>query len=187
MNTTLEDMKAEFDAKVLGKRARVTEVHDLRPYDADLGCRIPISADECNQCERCGAIHPIVWTVQVDGVGEVKVGSRCALHAMGINPGSNGIKVLVAREMVLATVRAWINAAVRLEHMWCEAEMAGRRVGFDTFIDMEVAKVIAPKEGEASWKRHERISRAKRELDMAHMYVYHDARGTLTKFWTRYA
>ena len=185
--------KAAFDARCADRRARVLEVHDLRPWDPDLECRIPITPDECNTCERCEAVHPIVWTVSVDGLGAFKVGSGCAREALGLTAGAPSVKAAVVRERILAEVRYWIIDAVHMDHMFNESltrERAGepcdKRLSVETYAKERAAAVVRARDGEPAWKLSDRRDRAVRDLYCAYAYVTFDAKCELDKFWKRY-
>jgi hypothetical protein len=60
---------------------------DLRPIDWASGKRIPLEAGAGHICDRCGAEHAIVWTLEDVTTHEAfKVGSTCAKRTWGFNP-----------------------------------------------------------------------------------------------------
>lgn len=184
--------KAAFDLRCADRRSRVAQVHDLRPWDPDLECRLPITPDECNTCERCEAVHPIVWTVDVIGLGAFKLGAGCAREALGLTAGM--AKVAVHRERILAEVRYWIVDAVHMDHLFNESlmrERAGepgdKRLSVEAYAQERAATVVRPRDKEAAWKLAERRARAVRGIYCAYAYVTFDARCDLPAFWKRYA
>lgn len=181
--------KAAFDLRCADRRSRVAQVHDLRPWDPDLECRLPITPDECNTCERCEAVHPIVWTVDVIGLGVFKLGAGCAREALGLTAGM--AKVATAREAVLAVVRYWIVDGVRMNHMFHESLMRERagdapHLSVETYARERARMTVHAKPHEHPTRTTTRRERAVRDMYCACDYVTYDARCALPAFWKRY-
>jgi hypothetical protein len=84
--------------------ATLLAITDLRPIDWDSGKRMAITDDECSECERCGRLHAVVWTVEVDEPGKpprvFNVGSTCGkrMVAEGLLPEFDKIELREARK-----------------------------------------------------------------------------------------
>jgi hypothetical protein len=84
--------------------ATLLAITDLRPIDWDSGKRLPITIEECSECERCGRLHAVVWTVEVTETGKpprvFNVGSTCGkrMVAEGLLPEFDKIELREARK-----------------------------------------------------------------------------------------
>lgn len=84
--------------------ATLLAITDLRPIDWNSGKRLPITVEECSECERCGRLHAVVWTVEVTEPGKpprvFNVGSTCGkrMVAEGLLPEFDKIELREARK-----------------------------------------------------------------------------------------
>jgi hypothetical protein len=81
---------ARFQDTEVERRARKMKVVgyvDLRPVNWFTGKREPLPAGEGHVCDRCGAVHALVYTLlDTESKEEFKVGSGCAQRAFGFDP-----------------------------------------------------------------------------------------------------
>jgi hypothetical protein len=68
----------------------VVGYYDLRPVDWVSGKRMPLEGGEGHICDRCGALHAIVWCLKDVNSQEIfKVGSGCAKKSWGFDPSED--------------------------------------------------------------------------------------------------
>jgi hypothetical protein len=81
---------ARFQDTEVERRARKMKVVayvDLRPVNWFTGKREPLPAGEGHVCDRCGAVHALVYTLlDTESKEQFKVGSGCAQRAFGFDP-----------------------------------------------------------------------------------------------------
>jgi hypothetical protein len=79
------------------RRLKVVGYKDLRPIDWFTGKRVALAKGEGNICDRCGAEHAFVFTLQdLDSHETFKVGSGCAKRAFGFDAEKDA----TARKMI---------------------------------------------------------------------------------------
>lgn len=96
--------------------ATLLAITDLRPIDWYSGKRLPITVEECSECERCGRLHAVIWTVEVALPGEptrvFNVGSTCGkkMVAEGLLPEFDKIELREARKAKRTREQAEVDA-----------------------------------------------------------------------------
>ena len=70
----------------MANRFRIVGCRDLRPVDWLSGKRMPLDPGEGHTCDRCGAEHAVIYSVEDGETGRrYKVGSSCAKKQFGFD------------------------------------------------------------------------------------------------------
>src|SRR5712691_4093769 len=87
---------------------KLTAVYDLREWDEDAGCYLPIDDDQKAVCANCGKLHAKVYEITRDQDGMIfTVGSSCSKkHFAGWVPEAAEVKRLTKEAEKLAKSKA---------------------------------------------------------------------------------
>jgi hypothetical protein len=92
----------------MASRFRVVNYRDLRPVDWLSGRRMPLAPGEGHACDRCGAEHAVIYTVEDGETGRrYEVGSSCAKKQFGFDADREAKSLIrEARERAAAELDA---------------------------------------------------------------------------------
>jgi hypothetical protein len=71
---------------------KLLRIYDLRPWDPDLGCYLPIPKEEYHICDRCNRLHAKVYEVEDNDKKTYEIGAGCCRNHFDWEPTKAELK-----------------------------------------------------------------------------------------------